>query len=102
MSCLDNNAVWVVGYWTRMSHQRNADGSQFKYGSHTQHMECNDKIKNIDRGNVYSTRGTLQDEYRETFNPMTKDWRESLREWENSSGIGKKNKTKKAVHWSKK
>ena len=99
MNCLDNNVVWVNAYWTRMSHQRSLD--PFKYGvQYKVPIEFNPSIKEKDskkrRGN---DRGTLHEEYKESLNPMTKDWRESLRGWENISFIGR---TTRKVHWAKK
>ena len=80
MNCLDNNVIVLDWYWTKLSIERN-----HTYDLPTKHhlenliqvKECNKDTKNNS-----IRRPTLTEEYKESLNPRTKEWRGSLRSWE--------------------
>ena len=91
MSSLDNSVEWQVGYWIKMSHQRNFDDSS-KYvrvntksekisGTSTKMLSNEDQSQNVSGKVLLSFR----EDHKEFLNPLTKSWRESLRTWKQSS-----------------
>ena len=91
MSALDNSVEWQVGYWTKMSYQRNFDDSS-KYvrvntkseeisGTSTKMLSNEDQSQNVSEKVLLSFR----EDHKEFLNPLTKSWRESLRTWKQSS-----------------
>ena len=91
MSSLDNSVEWQVGYWIKMSHQRNFDASS-KYvrvntkseeisGTSTKMLSNEDQSQNASGKVLLSFR----EDHKEFLNPLTKSWRESLRTWKQSS-----------------
>ena len=91
MSSLDNSVEWQVGYWIKMSHQRNFDDSS-KYvrvntkseeisGTSTKMFSNEEQSKNVSGKVLLSFR----EDHKEFLNPLTKSWRESLRTWKQSS-----------------
>ena len=91
MSSLDNSVEWQVGYWIKMSHQRNFDDSS-KYvrvntkseeisGTSTKMLSNEDQSQNVSEKVLLSFR----EDHKEFLNPLTKSWRESLRTWKQSS-----------------
>ena len=81
MSSLDNNAIWQVAYWTKMSYKRNY-GASLQYDHlrrndttcSTNKTENNEKKKSFDNDRMSFTK-----ENKEFLNPLTKHFRESLR-----------------------
>lgn len=91
MSSLDNSVEWQVGYWIKMSHQRNFDDSS-KYvrvntkseeisGTSTKMFSNEEQSQNVSGKALLSFR----EDHKEFLNPLTKSWRESLRTWKQSS-----------------
>ena len=91
MSSLDNSVEWQVGYWIKMSHQRNFDDAS-KYvrvntksekisGTSTKMSSNEDQSQNVSGKVLLSFR----EDHKEFLNPLTKSWRESLRTWKQSS-----------------
>ena len=91
MSSLDNSVEWQVGYWIKMSHQRNFDDSS-KYvrvntkseeisGTSTKMFSNEEQSQNVSGKVLLSFR----EDHKEFLNPLTKSWRESLRTWKQSS-----------------
>lgn len=82
MSVLDNNTIYLTTYWTKLSHKRNVDRT--KYGLQAEkYKDLRPGIKNVEKvGSDVVRRPTLMDDCRESLNPETKDWRESLRSFE--------------------
>ena len=91
MSSLDNSVEWQVGYWTKMSYQRNFDDSS-KYvrlntkseeisGTSTKMFSNEEQSQNVSGKVLLSFR----EDHKEFLNPLTKSWRESLRTWKQSS-----------------
>ena len=91
MSSLDNSVEWQVGYWIKMSHQRNFDDSSKYVRVNTKSEEISGTstkmLSNVDQSQNAS--GKLQlsfrEDHKEFLNPLTKSWRESLRTWKQSS-----------------
>ena len=80
MNCLDNNVVVLDWYWTKLSIERN-----HTYDLPTKHhLENLIPVKNCNKNkrNDSIRRPTLTEEYKESLNPRTKEWRGSLRSWE--------------------
>ena len=80
MNCLDNNVIVLDWYWTKLSIERN-----HTYDLPTKHhLENLIQVKNCNKNtrNNSIRRPTLIEEYKESLNPRTKDWRGSLRSWE--------------------
>ena len=78
MSCPSIMAEWQVKHWTRMSHQRNSPGSTCKqpYSNYANPEETIDAtVVEPER------RRKFRDEHAEDLNPLTRNWRESLRVW---------------------
>ena len=91
MSALDNSVEWQVGYWTKMSYQRNFDDSS-KYvrvntkseeisGTSTKMLNNEDQSQNA----CGKLQLSFREDHKEFLNPLTKSWRESLRTWKQSS-----------------
>ena len=80
MNCLDNNVVVLDWYWTKLSIEKN-----HTYDLPTKHhLENLIPVKNCNKNkrNDSIRRPTLTEEYKESLNPRTKEWRGSLRSWE--------------------
>ena len=102
MNCLDNNVEFLVSHWLRLARQRSLD--HCKHGIlYKQDVDCNTGSYGIEncRGKGNNNSGSICEHYKESLNPMTKGWRESLRKWE-GDGYATGNQSKKVVHWSKK
>ena len=86
MAALDNNTKWQVAYWTRMSYQRNPHLSPQYQPLNGEGISSNiDAVKNYDNQNGNSNhRMSFAEDHQEFLNPLTKDWRESLRTWKQS------------------
>ena len=78
MGCPSIMAEWHVKHWKRISHQRSSPGSTFKQpNSNYTHPE-----NNIDATVAQpERRSKFRDEHAEDLNPLTRNWRESLRVW---------------------
>ena len=91
MSALDNSVEWQVGYWTKMSYQRNFDDSSKYVRVNTKSEEISGTSNKISCNEDQSQNacGKLQlsfrEDHKEFLNPLTKSWRESLRTWKQSS-----------------
>ena len=91
MSSLDNSVEWQVGYWIKMSHQRNFDDSSKYVRLNTNSEEISGTSKkmlsNEDQSQNPSGKVQLsfREDHKEFLNPLTKSWRESLRTWKQSS-----------------
>ena len=91
MSSLDNSVEWQVGYWTKMSHQRNFDDSSKYVRVNTKSEEIsgtsNKMLSNEHQSKNASGKVLLsfREDHKEFLNPLTKSWRESLRTWKQSS-----------------
>jgi hypothetical protein len=103
MGCPKNMTEWQVAHWTKMSHER----TSFEYDKHFNgYKEYNgtslDGNVNEDR---WKNKTTLRKDHEEDLNPLTKDWRESLRTWNYrfmALPIPPETETaKKKVSWSK-
>ena len=89
MSGLDNNAVVLAEFWTKAAHQRHGN----RYGDVDIGIKCNHpfgkkpKLERVEEKSTYRQHHhpTLLEENKETLNPFTKQWRESLRTFEKSS-----------------
>ena len=102
MGCPTNMAEWQVAHWTRMSHQRSLierNHGKEKIAavkSETEKGQC------LFQGTFKTT---LKDDHAEDLNPLTKDWRKSLRTWEHNywfiSDHPSTSKSKKKVRWTK-
>ena len=103
MGCPTNVTEWQVAHWTRLSHQR----SLIERG----HGKEENKISKatMDQFNQDASRGkyktTLREDHEEDLNPLTKDWRKSLRTWESNywfiTDPPPTAKNKKKVRWTK-
>ena len=91
MSSLDNSVEWQVGYWIKMSHQRNFDDSskhvrgnikQEEISATSNKMSSNEDPSQNASGKVLLSFG---EDNKEFLNPLTKSWRESLRTWKQNS-----------------
>ena len=102
MGCPNDIAKWQVAHWTKMSHQRSLI-----------ERECG-KARNDDMESTRKTnpdtlsgqfRTTLKEDHAEDLNPLTKDWRKSLRTWENGywfiTDHPPTTKNKKKIRWNK-
>ena len=96
--------MWMAAYWTKMSHRRN-------YGlPHIHQRDIEKDARDIENDRIRKAlcndRGTLQEAHKESLNPWTKDWRESLRKWESKHGysdsVTARDTNKKAVQFLKK
>ena len=80
MHCLDNNVIVMDSYWRKLSHRRNANSytSEMKIDDYC--MEQSRRNKGVEKSNDNDLhRATIVGEYKESLNPRTKYWRESLR-----------------------
>ena len=80
MNCLDNNVIVLNLYWKKLSVERNHN-----YDLPTKHhLEDLIDVKETHKTAKHSSirRPTLIEEYKESLNPRTKQWRGSLRKWE--------------------
>ena len=86
MAALDNNAKWQVAYWTRMSHQRSLYHSTTYQSPDVEENSCNiTAVNNYDAQNGNSSnRMSFAEDHQEFLNPLTRQWRESLRTWKQS------------------
>ena len=91
MSSLDNSVEWQVGYWIKMSHQRNFDDSskyvrgyikQEDISGTSNKISSNEDPSQNASGKVLLSFG---EDNKEFLNPLTKSWRESLRTWKQNS-----------------
>ena len=102
MGCLTSIAEWQVAHWTKISHQRSL--IERGYGK-----ESKDNIQFAPKAEQKALncqyRSSLKEDHAEDLNPLTKDWRKSLRTWENGywfiSDHPSKAKNKKKVRWTK-
>ena len=102
MGCPTNMAEWQVAHWTRMSHQRSLIEK-----NHCKDMNGVVKFDTQEGQNplpgIFKT--TLKEDHAEDLNPLTKDWRKSLRTWEHNywfvSDHPSTAKSKKKVRWTK-
>ena len=91
MSSLDNSVEWQVGYWIKMSHQRNFDDSSKYVRVNTKSEEISGTstkmLSNEDQSQNPSGKVQLsfREDHKEFLNPLTKSWRESLRTWKQGS-----------------
>ena len=95
-------AEWQVAHWTKMSHQRSL--IEREYGkAKSDDMKCTHKADQDTRSGQY--RATLKEDHAEDLNPLTKDWRKSLRTWENGYWFITDHpptaKNKKKIRWNK-
>ena len=108
MSSLDNSVEWQVGYWIKMSHQRNFDDSS-KYvrvntkseeisGTSTKMFSNEEQSQNVSGKVLLSFR----EDHKEFLNPLTKSWRESLRTWKQSSHKYTSSPRENNAEWLKK
>ena len=78
MGCPSIMAEWQVKHWTRMSHQRNSPGNTYRQND----SQYANPEQNIDATAGQSERRRkFRDEHAEDLNPLTRNWRESLRVW---------------------
>ena len=78
MGCPSIIAEWQVKHWTRISHQRNSPGATYKQND-SSYANPEQNIGATASQSV--TRRKFRDEHAEDLNPLTRNWRESLRVW---------------------
>ena len=95
-------AKWQVAHWTKMSRQRKVA----EYGPlYQQNQERNDSLMQNGNKEMGTSIRTLKDDHEEDLNPLTKNWRESLRGFHFRfmlAPVPSPVKKKKKVTWSKK